>query len=65
MMNRDIGNGTTAGTTENVTEKTRGLGASYTMGSAAVRLLFADGDNIGGALGSDNEHMEVSLLLAF
>jgi len=65
MMDRDIGNGTTAGTTENVTEKTKGLGASYTMGSAAVRVLLSDGDNIGGAVGNDNEHMEISLLLAF
>ena len=48
-----------------VTEKTKGLGASYTMGSAAVRVLMSDGDNIGGVTGVDNEHMEVSLLLAF
>jgi hypothetical protein len=35
------------------------------MGSAAVRLLLADGDNIGGVKGVDNEHFEVSLLLSF
>ena len=61
MMNRDIGSGN--GT--DVSEKTKALGASYTMGSAAVRILMADGDNIGGLEGVDNEHMEVSLLLAF
>ena len=48
-----------------VKEKTKALGASYTMGSAAVRLLMADGDNIGGVTGVDNEHFEVSLLLSF
>ena len=61
MMTRDIGSGN--GT--DVAEKTKGLGASYTMGSAAVRLLLSDGDNIAGVDGVDNEHMEVSLLLAF
>ena len=68
MMNRDIGNAvpTAAGVTTNASkEKTKALGASYTMGSAAVRVLLADGDNIGGVAGVDNEHMEVSLLLAF
>jgi outer membrane protein OmpU len=61
MMDRNVGKG--AGV--DVTEKTKGLGASYTMGSAAVRVLLADGDNIGGVTGVDNEHMEVSLMLAF
>ena len=61
MMDRDIGSGN--GT--DVTEKTKGLGVSYTMGSAAVRVLLSDGDNIGGATGVDNEHMEVSLMLSF
>jgi hypothetical protein len=61
MMNRDIGSGN--GT--DVSEKTKALGASYTMGSAAVRIIMADGDNIGGVTGVDNEHMEVSLLLAY
>jgi len=61
MMDRDVGNGN--GT--DVTEETKGLGASYTMGSAAVRVLLSDGDNIGGSTGNDNEHMEISLLLAF
>ncbi len=52
-------------TTNASKEKTKALGASYTMGSAAVRVLMADGDNIGGTSGNDNEHMEVSLMLAF
>jgi hypothetical protein len=61
MMDREVGK---AGA-KHVTEETKGLGASYTMGSAAVRVLLADGDNIGGVTGVDNEHMEVSLMLAF
>ena len=67
MMNRDIGNAVpNLGVTTNPSkEKTKALGASYTMGSAAVRVLLADADNIGGVAGVDNEHMEVSLLLAF
>jgi outer membrane protein OmpU len=67
MMNRNIGNAVpVAGVTTNASkEQTKALGASYTMGSAAVRVLLADGDNIGGAAGNDNEHMEVSLMLAF
>jgi outer membrane protein OmpU len=66
MMDRDVAlsPATGIGGTD-VTEKTKGLGASYTMGSAAVRVLLSDGDNIGGVTGVDNEHMEVSLLLAF
>jgi len=50
----------------NVTEETTGIGASYTMGSASVRLLNAETDNVGGD--SDKaavEHTEISLLLAF
>jgi len=50
----------------NTTEETTGIGASYTMGSASVRLLNAETDNVGGD--SDKaavEHTEISLLLAF
>jgi len=49
-----------------VTEETTGIGASYTMGSASVRLLTAETDNVGG--NSDKasvEHTELSLMLAF
>ena len=48
-----------------VSEKTKGLGISYTMGSAAVRVLMSEGNDIGGKTGVDKEHMEVSLMLAF
>ena len=47
------------------TEDTTGLGASYTMGSAAVRLLASQGTSIGGTAGNDEDHIELSLMLAF
>ena len=48
-----------------VTEDTRGLGASYTMGSASVRVLTSSTDNAGGNTNSDNKNTEISLMLAF
>ena len=49
-----------------VTEKTTGFGASYTMGSAAVRLLTTSvGNKSGVATTSDLDITELSLLLAF
>jgi len=65
MMNREVAQSAAGTDGKDIKEKTKGLGVSYTMGSAALRVLMADGDNIGGIEGVDNEHMEVSLLLAF
>ncbi len=48
-----------------VEEETKGIGASYTMGSASVRLLNAKTDNVGGSSGTSKEHTEISLMLAF
>ena len=49
-----------------ITEKTTGFGASYTMGSAAVRLLTTSvGNKSGVATTSDLDITELSLLLAF
>ena len=49
-----------------VEESTSGIGASYTMGSAAVRLLSAKIDNKGGVSGAVDETVtELSLMLAF
>ena len=48
-----------------ITEETIGFGASYTMGSAAVRVLASEVDNSGGLKSVDNKHVEVSLMLAF
>ena len=50
----------------NVTEETSGVGISYTMGSASVRMLRAETDNLGGVSTAKSvEHTEISLLLAF
>ena len=55
----------TAGTA-NVTEETSGIGISYTMGSASLRMLTAETDNKGGVSTAKSvEHTEISLLLAF
>ena len=54
----------TAGAAD-VNEETTGFGASYTMGSAAVRLLTAQTDNVGGSAGTNEEVTELSLMLAF
>ena len=50
----------------NVTEETTGFGASYTMGSASVRILSTETDNLGGSSAAKSvEHTEISLMLAF
>tara|TARA_B100000787_G_scaffold10140_1_gene7682 strand:- start:302 stop:1324 length:1023 start_codon:yes stop_codon:yes gene_type:complete len=64
-MDNKFGLGSIAGVQGEVTEKTRGVGASYTMGSASVRLLSSDTDNVGGSTVVDKKHTEISLMLAF
>ena len=48
-----------------VEEENRGFGASYTMGSASVRVLANETDNVGGTQASNKEAIELSLMLAF
>ena len=49
-----------------VTEETSGVGISYTMGSASLRLLNAETTNKGGAATAKKvEHTEISLSFAF
>ena len=48
-----------------VEEETQGIGVSYTMGSAAVRVVNNETDNVGGTAGSDKKFTEISLMLAF
>ena len=48
-----------------VTEESKGMGASYTMGSASVRAVANTTDNVGGIKGTNEEVMEISLALAF
>jgi outer membrane protein OmpU len=64
-MDNDFGLGDNKNVTEPVTEGTKGFGASYTLGSASVRALVSETDNVGGVRDTDVEHMEVSLMLAF
>ena len=50
----------------NVTEETTGFGASYTMGSASLRVLKSETDNLDGDSGAKTiDHTEISLMLAF
>jgi outer membrane protein OmpU len=48
-----------------IEESITALNAAYTMGAATIRATISDADNAGGLQGVDDEHMEVSLVLAF
>lgn len=48
-----------------VTETIDAINASYTMGAASVRATMSDASDDGGTAGSDDEHMELSLVLSF
>jgi outer membrane protein OmpU len=65
QMKNTYGLGNNKDVTNSVDEKTTGVGASYTLGSASVRVLASDGKNIGGVDGKKEDHVEVSLMLAF
>ncbi len=49
----------------NVTETIDAINASYTMGAASVRATMSEASDDAGAAGSDDEHMELSLVLSF
>jgi outer membrane protein OmpU len=49
----------------NITENTKAINAAYTMGAATIRTTYSEADNVSGVSGVDDEHMEVSLVLAF
>ena len=52
-------------TAADVTEESTGISASYTMGSASIRMSRNDADNVGGTAGVSRENTELSLALAF
>jgi outer membrane protein OmpU len=52
-------------TAADVTEQIDAINASYTMGAASVRATFSEADNDAGLKGVTDEHMEISLVLAF
>jgi len=57
---------TTTGTAALDTKQTtQAINAAYTMGAATIRTTISQADDVGGVAGIDDEHMEVSLVLAF
>ena len=48
-----------------VTQKSTGIAAAYTMGAAALRIQNNDIDNVAGVTGTNEEMTEVSLFLSF
>ena len=63
-MENEFGVNKTPSVAGAVTEDTKGIGASYTMGSASIRVLNSKTDNLAGS-STDVKHTEVSLMLAF
>ncbi len=49
----------------NVTEVSDAINASYTMGAMTVRGTFSESTDTAGQTGDSDEHMELSLVLAF
>ena len=49
----------------NVTETIDAINASYTMGAASVRATVSEANDDAGTAGTDDEHMELSLVLSF
>ena len=49
----------------NVTETSDAINASYTMGAMTVRGTFSESKDTAGQTGDNDEHMELSLVLAF
>jgi outer membrane protein OmpU len=49
----------------NVTETSDAINASYTSGAMTVRGTFAESKDSAGVTGNNDEHMELSLVLAF
>jgi len=48
-----------------VTESVKAVNAAYTVGAATVRTTLSTSDNASGVTGIKDDHMEVSLVLAF
>ena len=64
LATQDVEYDKTAGGT-NVTETIDAINASYTMGAASVRATVSEASDDAGVAGSDDEHMEISLVLSF
>jgi len=61
MQDREFDNVSTT----NVTEESSAINASYTVGSASVRVSYGESENAAGVVNSDDENTEISLLLSF
>ena len=64
LATQDIEFDRTAGGT-NTTETIDAINAAYTMGAASVRATMSEASDDAGVAGSDDEHMEISLVLSF
>jgi outer membrane protein OmpU len=53
------------GATAAVTEKVTGISAAYTIGAASIRFHRSEADNAAYVKGTDDEHMELGVVLAF
>jgi len=53
------------GATVAVTEESTGISAAYTIGAASVRLHMSESSNAAFVKGTDDEHMELGVVLAF
>ena len=56
---------TPATTTDDVTETSDAINASYTMGAMTFRGTIGESDNAGGVKSTTDEHMELSMVLSF
>jgi outer membrane protein OmpU len=61
----DATGGTSTAAAENITEKSTGIQASYTMGSASFRIANNEATGVNGVSGAKDENTEISLSLSF
>ena len=65
VATQDVEFDNTGAAAVNVTETIDAINLSYTMGAASVRATMSEASDDAGAAGSDDEHMEISLVLSF
>ncbi len=65
VATQDVEFDNTGAAATNVTETIDALNVSYTMGAASLRATMSDASDDAGVAGSDDEHMEISLVLSF
>ena len=65
IATQDVEYDNTGAAATNVTETIDAINASYTMGAASVRFTASEASDDAGTAGTDDEHMEISLVLSF